>query len=157
MMMELAARPLDAAALAPFARVLDGPHGSVVPAVLEPGTLPGAPALTLLHPAASTEPPVITFLERHPHSTQTFLPLGVGRWLVAVAPTGADGLPDLAGLMAFHAGPEDVICIARDVWHAPLTVLDRPARFAMIMWKTDAGTDGVLHTLPDPLRISLTG
>ena len=156
-MIDLSARPIDAAALAPFARVLDGPHGTLVPEVLEPGTVPGAPALTLLHPTASAEPPVITFLERHPHSAQTFLPLSVGRWLVAVAPTGTDGLPDLGGLLAFHAGPGDAICIARDVWHAPLTVLDRPARFAMLMWKSATGTDGVVHRLPGPLRLSLTG
>lgn len=156
-MIDIAARPLDAAALAPFTVVLDGPHGTVVPDVLEPGAVPGAPALSLLAPAPSAEPPVITFLERHPHSTQTFLPLRVGRWLVVVAPTAADGLPDLTGLMAFHAGPEDAVCIGRNVWHAGLTVLDRPARFAMIMWKSESGEDGVLHTLVTPIRITLQG
>jgi len=67
------------------------------------------------------------------------------RWLVLLAPTLADGLPDMADARAFLAGPEDAICIHRDVWHAGLTVFDCPAEFGMMMWRADAGDVGELQ------------
>jgi len=153
--MRLTARPLDAAALAPFATVLDGAHGATFPAVLEPGNVPGAAAFTLLCLQPGSSPATLTMLERHPHSTQSFLPIQSGRWLVLVAPTAPDGSPDMAAALAFVAGPEDAICIHRDVWHAGLTVFDRPARFGMIMWKAAQDEDGVVYTLADPAIVTI--
>ena len=148
-------RPLDAQALEPFATQMISPNGAPrpVPAVLERGDVAGAHAFTILCPQPVSGPVTIAALERHPHSTQSFLPIQAGRWLVVVAPTAADGSPDLAGVRAFIAGPEDAICIGRNIWHAGLTVLDRPAQFGMIMWKAENGEDGVLHTLAEPLSI----
>ncbi|MDO8361193.1 MAG: ureidoglycolate lyase, partial [Devosia sp.] len=74
-----------------------------------------------------------------------------GRWVVVVAPTLADGSPDVATVRAVVAGPEDAICIGRNVWHAGLTVLDRPAEFGMMMWRADAGDDGIVFDLPQPI------
>ena len=155
MSIALKPRPLDAQALEPFATQLISPNGvpRLVPAVLERGDVAGAHAFTILCPQPVSGPVTIAALERHPHSTQSFLPIQAGRWLVVVAPTAADGSPDLAGVRAFIAGPEDAICIGRNVWHAGLTVLDRPAQFGMIMWKAENGEDGVLHTLAEPLSI----
>lgn len=153
--MRLTARPLDAAALASFATVLDGANGSVIPAVLEPGNVPGAAAFTLLCPQPGSDPATLTTLERHLHSTQSFLPIRSGRWLVLVAPKAADGSPHLAGALAFVAGPEDAICIHRDVWHAGLTVFDRPATFGMIMWQAVHGDDGVVHSLFNPVTVTI--
>jgi ureidoglycolate lyase len=155
MRLPLKAQPLDAERLAPYAILLDAPErkARVVPEVLAPGDVPGAHALTILCPQPVTGPIAIGALERHPHSTQSFLPLSSGRWLVLVAPTNADGDPDIAGARAFLAGPEDAICIGRNVWHAGLTVLDQPARFAMIMWKAESAEDGVLHQLAESLTV----
>ncbi len=94
-------------------------------------------------------------LERHPHSTQSFVPISVGRWIVLVAPTLSDGSPDAANARAFVAGPEDAICIGRNVWHAGLTVLDRPAEVAMMMWRRDAGDDGIVHELATPIVLNV--
>ena len=66
-----------------------------------------------------------------------------------------DGLPDMANVRAFLAGPNDAICIHQDVWHAGLTVLDGPAEFAMMMWRATAGDDGIVHTLDTPLKFSI--
>lgn len=154
----LTAQKLTAEAIAPYVTILSAPDrkATVVASVLEVGDVPGHHAFTILCPNPVADGAVsITALERHAHSTQSFLPIKAGRWLVLVAPTAADGSPDMSGARAFVAGPEDAICIGRNVWHAGLTVLDQPAEFGMLMWKADAGDDGVLHQLQAPLTIML--
>ncbi len=154
----LTAQKLSAQAIAPYVTILSAPDrkATVVAPVLEVGDVPGHHAFTILCPNPVADGAVsITALERHAHSTQSFLPIKAGRWLVLVAPTAADGSPDMSGARAFVAGPEDAICIGRNVWHAGLTVLDQPAEFGMLMWKAAAGDDGVLHQLQAPLTIML--
>ena len=117
---------------------------------------PGHHGFAILCPQPVAGPAVtIAALERHPHSTQSFVPIRAGRWLVVLAPTLADGLPDMANVRSFMAGPEDAICIQRNVWHAGLTVLDGPAEFGMMMWRADAGDDGILHQLASPLTLKI--
>lgn len=157
MRISLKARSLDAAALAPYASIIHAPDGvaRVVPDVLAAGDVPGAHDFTILCPRPAEAPLRITALERHPHSTQSFLPIISGRWLILVAPKMADGTPDLDKALAFVAGPQDAICIGRDVWHAGLTVLDQPAQFGMIMWKAESGEDGVLHQLEEAVAVEI--
>lgn len=149
---------LTAEATAPFATVLRASDGKFTefPMVLEPGDVPGHHAFAILCPRPQDTGTVsIGALERHPHSTQSFIPITAGRWLVLLAPALADGTPDVANMRVFVAGPKDAICISRNVWHAGLTVFDRPAEFGMMMWKADAGDDGVLHELQQPISISI--
>jgi ureidoglycolate lyase len=144
--------------LAPYVTVLRAKDGKFTefPAVLEPGDVPGHHAFAILCPQPAAGGTVtIAALERHPHSTQSFVPIRVGRWIVLAAPTLPDGNPDVANIRAAVAGPEDAICIGRDVWHAGLTVLDRPAEIAMMMWKADAGDDGILYELNTPITLSV--
>lgn len=157
MSLTLKAGPLDPAVIAPYATLLASPDGKarVIPEVMERGDVAGAHAFTVLCPQPVSGPIAIAALERHPHSTQSFLPLAAGRWLVLVAPKDAAGLPDLSGARAFLAGPQDAICIGRDVWHAGLTVLDGPAQFGMIMWKADSGEDGVVHRLAEAVLVEV--
>jgi ureidoglycolate lyase len=150
--------PLASASLAPLATLLKARDGKYtdLPEVVAIGDTPGRHGFAILCPQPVAGPVVtITALERHPHSTQSFFPLRGGRWVVVLAPTLADGQPDMANAKAFLAGPEDAICIHRDVWHAGLTVLDGPAEFGMLMWRADAGDDGVVHTLATPLVLSI--
>ena len=124
--------------------------------MLSKGDVPGHHGFAILCPQPISGTTVtITALERHPHSTQSFVPIRAGRWLVLLAPTLADGAPDMANARAFLAGPEDAICIHRNVWHAGLTVFDGPAEFGMMMWRADAGDDGVVHQLAQPLTLSI--
>jgi ureidoglycolate lyase len=89
----------------------------------------------------------VTVLERHPYTTQTFLPLGLGPeerdtyFLVVVAPslagtvaiaTAADGRhvdvanpPDLARMRAFVARGAQAVTYTPGTWHAPMVVLGR--------------------------------
>ena len=148
--------PLTTDAIAPFAATLRAKDGTYteLPEVLAKGNVPGHHQFVILCPApANGDTIVIEALERHPHSNQTFVPLRAGRWIVLVAPALPDGSPDSALARAFIAGPEDAICIRRNVWHAGLTVLDRPAEFGMMMWRADSGNDGVLHHLSTPIVI----
>ena len=78
----------------------------------------------------------IRVLERHPYTTQTFIPLGLSaidsatKYLVIVAPTGpstADfpelGPPDLDNLRAFLAHGGQAVTYGSGTWHAPMVVV----------------------------------
>jgi ureidoglycolate lyase len=150
--------PLTADAIAPFATLLKAKDGKYtdIPAVLEVGDTPGHHGFAILCPQPAPAGKVsIASLERHPHSTQSFVPIKVGRWIVVLAPTLPDGSPDTANVRAFVAGPTDAICIHRNVWHAGLTVLDSPAEVAMMMWRADAGDDGIVAELAKPIVLEL--
>ncbi|KAI8944472.1 ureidoglycolate hydrolase [Xylaria longipes] len=89
----------------------------------------------------------IQVLERHPFTSQTFIPLtadGTKRYLVVVAPTlasaGEDeglpapadaglpgrGLPDVRRLRAFVATGEQAVTYGPGTWHAPMIALGPP-------------------------------
>ncbi|KAI0885481.1 ureidoglycolate hydrolase [Annulohypoxylon maeteangense] len=87
----------------------------------------------------------VKILERHPFTTQTFIPLGASgvetRYLVIVAPSRAPdtpdkdfptptgeglpgrGLPDLGGLRAFVATGAQAVTYGAGTWHAPMVAL----------------------------------
>ncbi|KAK2730625.1 ureidoglycolate hydrolase [Colletotrichum kahawae] len=118
-------------------------------------------------PAPSRNPPISTLLpytyagpsragllrvdipERHPFTTQTFVPLAASAgvphaaYLVIVAPTlpptqedeglpapktggKGPGLPDLANLKAFVATPGQAVTYGAGTWHAPMVALGPP-------------------------------
>ena len=136
----LAAAPLTAEAFAPFGDVLEVPtepgrrtYFDRALANLRPAAPPSL-SLILAAPVAGRPVPLVE-IERHVFSSQSFVPLAACRWLVLVAPHGADGGPDLAAARAFLPGPGQGITLKADTWHAPLTVLDTPAPFAIFMWR----------------------
>jgi ureidoglycolate lyase len=95
----------------------------------------------------------VKLLERHPASTQAFLPMVCARFLVCVAPTLADGRPDLANLRAFLCGPGEGINYRRDVWHHPIIAIDGDAQFSMLAWEDGTGGDCVEFVLPEPVLV----
>lgn len=137
--------PLTAAAFAPFGDVLEAPS--------EPGRryfdrglgndrAHAKASLSLARVAPLSEQPLIARqMERHAHSSQSFVPLGAARWLVIVAPHGAGARPDVAAAQAFVVGPGQGITYRADVWHHPLTVLDAEAAFAILMWRDGSRDD----------------
>lgn len=81
----------------------------------------------------------VRILERHPFTTQTFIPLvsTQARYLVIVAPSlspsDADeglpvpdgrGLPDVKGLKAFVATAGQAVTYGAGTWHAPMVALE---------------------------------
>lgn len=94
-----------------------------------------APVFHVNSMAPTVLPAPITKLERHPHAAQCFVPLDVERYIVTVAPSLADGSPDLDGLRSFIV-PSSLGTIYRStVWHAGASVLDRAGAFAVLMWR----------------------
>ena len=59
--------------------------------------------------------------------------------------------------MAFLAGPGQGVTYHANTWHHPLTVLDRPARFAVVMWRDGTRTDEEFRTLAAPFTVELAG
>lgn len=133
--------PLTAEAFAPYGEVLVAPaapgrqYFERALANDRPGAWPSL-SLTYREPSA----PHVLQMERHRFSSQSFVPLDPVRWLVLVAPHADAGGPDMARAVAFVAGPGQGVTYGMDVWHHGLTVLDRPGRFAVFMWRD--GTDG---------------
>ena len=58
-----------------------------------------------------------------------------------MCPHAASGGPDLAGVRAFIARPDQGVTYRMNTWHHPLIVLDRPARLAVFMWRDDTSDD----------------
>ena len=93
-------------------------------------------------------------MERHEFSSQSFVPIEVGRWLVVVAPPAREGGPDMRDARAFLAGPRHGVTCGANVWHHPLTILDRPAAFAVYMWLDGGKKDEEIFALPASVTIT---
>jgi len=113
----------------------------------------------------------LKLLERHPFTTQTFIPLGLSasepqkaRYLVVVAPSlspsPADdelpvptstetssplpgrGLPDLQNVRAFVANGAQAVTYAAGTWHAPMVVIGRnPIDFVVVQFANGVGIE----------------
>ena len=157
--MKIVTQPLTAEAFAPFGEVLAAPA--------DPGRLyfedglgngrPAArPSLSMVHRLPIEGLPFeATLLERHEFSSQTFVPLDSGRWVVVVCPHAPGGGPDLSALRAFLARSDQGVTYRMNTWHHGLTVLDRPARLAVFMWRD--GTSGDEEFVPvAPFNVAAT-
>jgi ureidoglycolate lyase len=122
-------------------------------ATLFSGRSGASPNLALFRAEPQPFPFEVRLLERHPHSTQCFLPLACARYLICVAPTKADGWPELAGLRAFFGAPGQAINYLPGVWHHPIVALDAPADFAMLAFEDGSAGDCELWTLPEPVLL----
>jgi ureidoglycolate lyase len=93
-------------------------------------------------------------MEKHPCSSQLFVPMKVESYLVVVAP-GVEA-PDLEGLRAFVAMPGQGVIYGPGVWHMPLIVFGTaPAEFVMFVWEDGSPQDCVVAKLSEPVEIEL--
>lgn len=81
----------------------------------------------------------IALLERHPGSTQMFVPMSARRYLVVVAQGGER--PDLATLAAFVAHGAQGITYRPGIWHHPMIALDVEADFTCLVWEDGSAGD----------------
>ena len=121
------AQPLTADAFAPYGEVIahqgaERRHFLTEPMRHGPQVMRQACWVSRVN-ARPAGPVVIELMERHPHAAQTFVPLTATPYLVVVAPTGADGLPDMARLAAFLASGSQGVCYRVGTWHHGLTCL----------------------------------
>ncbi|MWB76737.1 ureidoglycolate lyase [Pseudooceanicola sp. 216_PA32_1] len=134
------ARPLSAAAFAPFGDVLEasGQPDKVINEGLcdrfhdrarmdfGPG---GRAGISIFRATSRALPYACGMLERHPEGSQAFVPMMDLAWLVIVAPDagGRPGEP-----LAFLPSPGQGVNLLRNTWHGVLTPLAEPAIFAVI-------------------------
>jgi ureidoglycolate lyase len=163
----IVARPLSPDAFAPFGDVVSvglregsaANQGTAVrfdwTAALA-STRPDARAnLAAIRSTPCPLPFEVRLVEKHPCSSQTFIPMRCSRYLVCVAPTAADGAPDLDALAAFVCGPGQGINYRIGAWHHPIVALAEPAEFAMLVWEGGGPSDCVEHRLAEPVAVVL--
>jgi ureidoglycolate lyase len=161
----LRTEPLTAEAFAPFGQVLQAPlrgeassnQGTAVrldrvaTLVNTRGGCP--PNLAMVRALPQAMPLAMRLMERHPCSSQAFIPLQCARYLVIVAPTASGGGPDWAGLRAFVASAGQGINYAAGTWHHPFTALDSAADLAMLAWEDGTKSDCEEVPLPEPITV----
>src|SRR6476661_1880117 len=138
--MQIVAEPLTAEAFKPFGAVLEGtpaPGRHYLSDTLanRRADAPISLAVATVAPKG-TLPLDVKVLERHEHSSQTFIPLHVSRYLV---------------LATLEAPGGQGVTYAMGTWHHPLTVLDGPATFAVLMWRDGTPRDEEFVPVPSPL------
>jgi ureidoglycolate lyase len=93
-------------------------------------------------------------MERHRFSSQTFFPLDVARYVVIVAPDGVDGMPDMRRAHALMVPGDTAITYTADSWHHPMIALDRPACFAVLLWRDGTAADIETVPLDEPFEVA---
>jgi ureidoglycolate lyase len=98
--------------------------------------------------APRTEWPMkLALLEKHPCSTQVFVPMNARRYVVLVA-QGGDA-PDLGTLRAFVASSTQGVSYRPGIWHHPMIALDAATDFAVLVWEDGSPDDCVTVDLRD--------
>lgn len=158
--MPLHARPLTPDAYAPYGHVImASPRGEPGRTAnqgtarrfdhlaaledLRPGHAKLNVAVFRCAPRPAGSMPVLV-LEKHPMSTQIFVPMNAERYLVLVA-RGGDR-PDLSTLGAFVAGGTQGVSYLPGVWHHPMIALDREIDFACFVWEDGSADDCTVVT-----------
>jgi ureidoglycolate lyase len=90
----------------------------------------GHPRISIYRTMPYELPLAIRMLERHPHSSQLFMPLSGERFLVVVAPAGED--PVVSAVRAFVTDGRQGVNYRRGTWHHPLIALRDPGEFLVI-------------------------
>jgi ureidoglycolate hydrolase len=152
------AKPLSAGDFAAFGQVLEMPANGRrqdYAGALSQDDAGLKPNLAVIRAEPSALPLVVRTLERHPRSSQAFMPLSVARYLVLVCPGDAAGRPDTTRLHAFIARGDQAINYNRGTWHHGMTTLGEPGTFAMFMWDEMNERDTEFTSLVQPLRVDL--
>jgi ureidoglycolate lyase len=111
------------------------------------------PRLSLATAAPRALPLTAVEMERHVHSSQTFVPIDCASYLVMVAPHGADDRPDPAGVKAFRIPGHVGVHYFADTWHHPLTALERPGSFVVLTFIDGGPGDEQFVKLPYDIDI----
>jgi ureidoglycolate lyase len=91
----------------------------------------GRARLSLYRVAPYAMPLAVTMLERHPLSSQLFVPLNEARFLVVVAAPGVDAI-DPSQVRAFLCNGRQGVNYRPGTWHHPVIALDRETDFLVL-------------------------
>ncbi len=157
---QITAEPLNPEAFYPFGQVLESPAEpgrKFFNDILENSRKNAGVDLSIITISPLDRLPMrATELERHPYTSQTFIPIKVARYLVTVAPDNPDGSPDLNRVKCFLADGKQGITYRRGVWHHDMTVLDETAEMAILMWCGDGSDDEEIMDIDPPFEIFLS-
>lgn len=95
----------------------------------------------------------LAMLEKHPMSTQAFIPMNASRYFVVVA-LGAIQ-PDLTTLRAFEAAGTQGVSYRPGVWHHPMIALDGETTFTCLVCEAGEEDDCVVFDIPDSDRFAV--
>ncbi len=90
----------------------------------------GRPLISICRAQPARLPLRLSLLERHPLSSQAFIPLSTTPFLIVVAPPGE--VPDLDRLRAFRSNGRQGVNYRRGTWHHPLLALERVSDFLVV-------------------------
>lgn len=156
---KLVAEPITEEAFAPFGRILRRPptegRSDYTDSLMNRRGGAAAPCFRTSLTNPSELPLRTRTMERHEFSSQAFLPVDASRYLVMVAPKAADGGPDMDGARLFVVDGTTGISYDADVWHHPMTVLDRPATFATVMFNDGGSGDEEFVELPADIELAV--
>ena len=170
----LTAEPLSPESFAPFGAVISADRSDITGRAANQGTAarqdfltpiedlrPGRARLNVAAFRCAPRGPFplrLALLEKHPMSTQVFIPMNAARYIVVVAPGGEK--PDLSAARAFVAGATQGVSYGPGVWHHPMIALDHPTDFTCLVWEDGSpddvvehpfeGDDGLIIELPSP-------
>ena len=158
-MRTILAEPITAEAFAPYGELLVPPNDfsrHYFDAGLSNARLVARPSLSMAVAEPIKSLPLdAVHMERHAFSSQSFVPMDAARYLAIVAPHAAGGGPDTARASAFLVAGRYGITYRADVWHHPMSALDRPSTFAIVMWLDGGEGDTELLTLAAPFRVRI--
>lgn len=102
----------------------------------------------------------LTVLEKHPYTTQTFVPMGRSAeedaYIVNVAPD-KDGLPDYEKVESYVFKGNTAVTYNVNTWHSPMVVLDKTTDFCVVTNENDIPEENCVEVFYKPgidIRIS---
>jgi len=90
----------------------------------------GRPLISIFRALPQALPFRVRILERHPLSSQAFIPLNGLPFLVIVAAAG--DMPVVQRLRAFRSSGAQGVSYRRNTWHHPLVALERSSDFLVV-------------------------
>ena len=90
----------------------------------------GRPLINIFRATPWKLPLRVAMVERHPLSSQAFIPLAPARFLLVVAAPG--NAPDPTALRAFVTDGSQGVNYARGTWHHPVLALDHVTDFLVV-------------------------
>lgn len=152
------AEPLTAEAFRPFGAVYDPPalkqRVYLDPSLTNLRADKAHASYSIAHVGPQLARPLpLSVVERHEFSSQSFTPLDSGRFLVVAGPKNAEGGADLSKMRVFVASDFQSFTYGADVWHGPITPLDGPIRFAIMMFRDETAADEEVVRLAEPFAM----